>query len=180
MHQKTITLHSLPKRGVVVWRSGMWCNGIFMHPKNRIFFVVPLTCYFGHKPFFGFFICLVLLMIQNLFYTMTGISPEMTGNQHSCCAFNKIPRKCKQKNWLPTIPFASSLSKHMGLQALQDCKERRCQWLKKEQGDLVGFLHDFTRSLHTLSNFRVSFCLANTVQICPQIYWKCCIFVTTR
>jgi hypothetical protein len=23
MHQKTITLHSLPKRGVVVWKSGM-------------------------------------------------------------------------------------------------------------------------------------------------------------
>jgi hypothetical protein len=32
IHQKTITLHSLPKRGIVVWRSGMWGIGILMHP----------------------------------------------------------------------------------------------------------------------------------------------------
>jgi hypothetical protein len=32
-HQKTSTLHSLPKRGVVVWRSGMWGIGILMCPQ---------------------------------------------------------------------------------------------------------------------------------------------------
>jgi hypothetical protein len=32
-HQKTITLHSLPKRGVVVWWSGMWGIGILLRPE---------------------------------------------------------------------------------------------------------------------------------------------------
>jgi hypothetical protein len=47
----------------------------------------------------------------------------------------------------------------MGLQALQDCKVRRCQWSKKEQGDLVAFLQKSTRGLHPLSNFGVFFWL---------------------
>jgi hypothetical protein len=34
MHQNTITMHSHDKTGIVVQRSGMWCNGILMHPKN--------------------------------------------------------------------------------------------------------------------------------------------------
>jgi hypothetical protein len=33
IHQNTITLHSHPKRGVVVWSSGMWGIGILMHPE---------------------------------------------------------------------------------------------------------------------------------------------------
>jgi hypothetical protein len=33
IHQKTFTMHSHWKRGVVGWRWGMWGNGIFMHPK---------------------------------------------------------------------------------------------------------------------------------------------------
>jgi hypothetical protein len=33
-HQNTITSHSHQKRGDVVWRLGVWGNGIWMHPKN--------------------------------------------------------------------------------------------------------------------------------------------------
>ena len=128
-------------------------NRVFVMP--LVFFIdasqkfensdVPWICYFGYKPFSKCLIFLVLLMIQNLFCIMTGIKPELTGNQHSCLSSNKITRKCKQKSWLPTISFASSLLKHMGLHPLQDCKERRCQWWKEEQGDPVAILQDFTR-----------------------------------
>jgi hypothetical protein len=33
MHQKTFTMHSHWKRDIVVWRSGVWGDGIVMHPK---------------------------------------------------------------------------------------------------------------------------------------------------
>jgi hypothetical protein len=39
----------------------------------------------------------------------------MTGNPHSCCASNKITRKCKQESWLPTIVSAVVSSQSHGI-----------------------------------------------------------------
>jgi hypothetical protein len=92
-------------------------------------------------------------MILNLFFIMTRITLKTTGNQLSCLSPNKIDRKCKARKLITYYHrLFLSLCKHMGLHSLQqDYKERRCQWSKKEPGDLVGFLHDFKRSLHPLS-----------------------------
>jgi hypothetical protein len=59
--------------------------------------------------------------------------PEMAGNQPSChyAQENRLKISIWQESWLPTISFASSLSKHMELYPLQDCKERRCQEKRK-------------------------------------------------
>ena len=95
---------------------------------------------------------------------MTGITPEMTGNQHSCLSPSKIDQKCKQDSWLPTISFASFLLKHMGLHPLQDCKERRCHDQRRNKEELVSFLQESTGAVHPLLNFAVHFDLAITWQ----------------
>jgi hypothetical protein len=46
IHQHTIALHSLPKRGVVVWRLGMWGIGILMRPES----ILHHDRHLLHKP----------------------------------------------------------------------------------------------------------------------------------
>jgi hypothetical protein len=99
---------------------------------------------------------------------MTDISPEMTGTQHSCCASNKIARKCKQKYWLPTIALASSLLKHMGLHPLQDDNERRCQDQPKNMEELVHFLQDFMRPC-ILCWISILFCCCNVANLLTNL-----------
>jgi hypothetical protein len=140
-----------------------WCI-----PKIEIFFVVPLICYFGHEPFNRFLIFVVLLMILNLLYIMTGIAPELTGSQHSCLSSAKSTKSATHESCLPTISFASSISKHMGLHLLQDSKERRCQHQRKKMEELVAFLQESTRAVHPLAILRTFWSLQITRSICSQ------------
>jgi hypothetical protein len=92
----------------------------------------------------------------------------MTGNQIIPLHAAKSTENDWQENWLPTISFASSLLEYMGLHPLQYCKERRCQWSKKEQGDIVAFLQESTRGLHPLLNVG-SFFVAITRQMLTNL-----------
>jgi hypothetical protein len=70
-------------------------NDISMHPKISLFHkdgILDISPYVDSS-----FAHLVLLMILNLFFIMTGITPEMTGNQLPCYSSNKIGWKCKQE-----------------------------------------------------------------------------------
>jgi hypothetical protein len=136
-------------------------------------------CCFGHNPFSKWLIYCVLLMIQNLFFIMSGIIPEMTGNQrYYCCTSNKIEWKCKQKNWIPTIVFAVvSLQSH-GIVSVARLQRQEGSWANKKLEELVAFVQESKLALHPLSNFRVSFDVAST-QIHSQIYWKLCLFANT-
>jgi hypothetical protein len=87
----------------------MRSNGISIHPKISLSHKDHLSDIspFPDSSFFFFFNDTELIWNNDRHYT------EMAGNQPSC--------HFTQEN------LASSVSKHMGLQALQDCKVRRCQ-----------------------------------------------------
>jgi hypothetical protein len=105
-------------------------------------------------------------MIQNLFYIMTGIAPEMAGNQHSCCS-------------LPTISFASSLLKQLGCFRCKIAK--RGDVLNKQEARGTGaFSTGIYKALHPLLTFEFVLIFQITRQLSSQIYWRYCIIQNTQ
>jgi hypothetical protein len=79
----------------------------------------------------------------------------------------------KKVDYLPLLLF-HSLQSH-GIATVARLQREEVSRSAKENGELVGFLHDFTRSLHPLSNFANDFEHDRSHGKCSQIYWKYCI-----
>jgi hypothetical protein len=159
MHQKTITLHSHCKTGVVAWSSGMWGNGILMPPKNSKISVshesVVLDIALFQMPHFS-----CSSMILNLFPIMTGIVHKWqvinTPAVHPTKSRGNASKKIDYLPFLLPPLFWNTW----------DCI--RCKTAKRG-GVMISqrtwgtgtFSTGFYEALHPLLNFEFSFDLAN-------------------
>jgi hypothetical protein len=104
-------------------------------------------------------------MIQNLFNTMTRITPEMTGNQHSCLSSNKIDQKCQARK-LITYHFSCLFSfQTHGITSFARFQREEVSRSKQEARGLGTFPTGIYESWHPLLNFQVFFWLQITRQL---------------
>jgi hypothetical protein len=167
----TFTMHSNGKTGELC--SGRECDVMVFPsiPKFRC----PVSLLFWTQAHLQILHCSCSLFhdtILNLFFIMTGITQKWQVINSPATSHRKIDWKWMARKFLITYHhILSTLTKHMGLCPLQDCKERRC-WNRNKNTEkivLAILQESTTQGLHPLSNF----CVGDSVSLQIQGKYNC-------